>query len=256
MPIPARHLGDDEVVVSEMRPHWVFVAGPAWCTLFVLAAAVAVGVEFPNAPVFVAWILAAAVTVPAVWLAARVVRWRSTSLAVTSERLVLRRGVVRRQLTELRLDRMAEVQVTRTLAQQLVGTGRLVIRLTGGEGVWIDDVRRPRAVQQLLRQRLGPAPRWDGATGGGVPGPTIALRPLASRPLGPDDTPPQGVAVTRAVPAVEPVGGPAAVPAAEPPAGRVAAVHRQLIELDDLRQRGILTEEEFSTKKSVLLSRL
>jgi hypothetical protein len=46
---------------------------------------------------------------------------------------------------------------------------------------------------------------------------------------------------------------PAAAGAGEPTA---VSVHRQLVEIDDLRRRGILTDAEFEQKKAELLSRL
>ncbi len=58
------------------------------------------------------------------------------------------------------------------------------------------------------------------------------------------------------------LANPAAPPAAPPPAaappGQAPAesVHDQLVQLDDLRQRGILSEQEFEAKKAELLGRL
>jgi hypothetical protein len=67
-----------------------------------------------------------------------------------------------------------------------------------------------------------------------------------------DDTPPFGVRPTTDA---KPNGGSAPAMAAAPPSTPFE-IRDRLIELDDLRRRGILSEEEFATKKSELLNRI
>ena len=93
MPISRRVLADDEEVLVDLRPHWVFLLGPAVLTVVAVAVAIAVAVEFPKAPVAVAGVLAVMVAVPALWLAGRVIRWLGISLVVTTTRLIYRQGV-------------------------------------------------------------------------------------------------------------------------------------------------------------------
>jgi hypothetical protein len=65
-----------------------------------------------------------------------------------------------------------------------------------------------------------------------------------------DETPPMGVtAPTDQKPLVG--SAPAVAPAGAP-----FEIRDRLIELDDLRRRGILSEEEFAAKKSELLNRI
>jgi hypothetical protein len=81
------------------------------------------------------------------------------------------------------------------------------------------------------------------------------------------DTPPFGTSVTTGASAPTVTGGPPAPDTekvAEPPltidpvTGRAMHldVRDRLIELDDLRRRGIISEEEFAAKKSELLNRI
>jgi hypothetical protein len=70
-------------------------------------------------------------------------------------------------------------------------------------------------------------------------------------------TPPFGVGAS--APAPEPaqsVATPATPAAPATPATARFEIRDRLIELDDLRQRGILSEEEFAAKKSELLNRM
>ena len=72
------------------------------------------------------------------------------------------------------------------------------------------------------------------------------------------DTPPFGVggAASTATPAVAPDTGSAAPAGPAMPATPQFEIRDRLIELDDLRRRGILSEEEFAAKKSELLNRI
>jgi membrane protein YdbS with pleckstrin-like domain len=258
MPVSTRMLGDDEEVLVDLHPHWVLLAVPAVCSVLAVTLAVAVTIEFPAAPVGAGWLLAALVAVPLLWTAARLVRWVSVSLVVTTTRVLLRRGVFRRDVAQLRLARVSEIHTSQTLTERLLGSGRIIFDVQGDSPVVVTDVRRPRTLQRVIGARLeemragGVAdsfgPRPDGAG--------LALRPSGGG-TAPDDadqrTPPQGVAVQPAAPVTRQTAAPTTRQ------GAVAAnpsVHQQLIELDDLRQRGIVTEQEFVVKKADLLRRL
>ena len=83
-----------------------------------------------------------------------------------------------------------------------------------------------------------------------------------------DDTPPLGTESVASAwqepgeepdadqgPEVEPEPADSGTPASRP-GSTDGGVHEKLIELDDLRRRGIVTEEEFQAKKAELISRL
>lgn len=288
MPISRRNLADDEEVLVDLRPHWVFLAGPSALTAVAVAAAVTVAVEFPSAPVGLAGVLAAMIAVPALWLTGRVVRWLSISLVVTTTRIVLRHGVFSRDVVQVRLQRVAEVHCRQSLVERVIGSGRLVIELVGDQPLALDDVRRPRALQRVITRQLDEVAH--GGTYGGGPSwgdvsaePTTALRSHAN-PLG--DTPPHGVVASGAPaappaptwppgasptstprtspvhagigdppPEIDPWEGRRGEPATQQPGGTLSIPER-LIQLDDLRRRGVISDDEFQTKKAELLDRL
>ncbi|HVX20045.1 MAG TPA: PH domain-containing protein [Acidimicrobiales bacterium] len=284
MPISTRLLDDDEELLVDLRPHWVFMLGPAVLTAVAVAVAITVAVRFPNAPVAVAWVLAAMVAVPAVWLAARVVRWYGISLVVTTNRLVYRRGILGRDLVQVRLQRITEVHYTQTLPDRIIGSGRLVVELAGESPMAVDDVRRPRSLQRVISRQLdelaydrppaGMAPPAGMVPPGGMVPPAAGVIPPATdvparpvvvpEPFTLADTPPHGTPVVPpgvattlpSAPAVPSLYGPSPTPppAAQPPAA--PSVPDQLIQLDDLRRRGIISDAEFEAKKTELLSRL
>lgn len=254
-------LNDDEELLAEMRPHPVLLVAPVAVLLVALAGAVTIAVRFPNAPIEVAWLLAAMVVLPALWLLGRVLQWRGVRFVVTSSRLIYRRGVFGRDVVQLRLQRVAEVHLRQTLRGRVIGYGQLVFEVLGGDGpLVVDDVRRPRSLQRLItaqldrldlpRRAVTAVPRPDVA-GGAAPGAWAfapgttewepAAAPSAARRRSWSDTPPSGV--------------PVRAPTAGSP-DRAASVPEQLFQLDELRRRGILSDAEFAAKKAELLSRL
>ena len=245
-------LDDEEEVLAELRPHVVYVLPPVLVVALALAIALAVAVHFPNAPIAVAWVLGAMVLLPAAWAAARLLRWRAIRFLVTDTRLVYRRGVFGRDVVQLRLQRVAEVHCTQSLLGRLVGCGRLVFEVATGDGpLVVDDVPRPRSVQRLITHTLdemepGYGHAWRSAPTAGGPAGSPGAGPGA-RPRGRGspartwtDTPPHGVRSSST--------GEGDFTAASVP-GR-------LVQLDELRRRGIISEAEFAAKKAELLQRL
>jgi len=242
VPIARDQLDAEEDVLVDLRPHWAYLSGPVALSLAAVAAALIVQNQYPNAPQFVQIVLAVMVGLPVLWLIARVAKWLSTSLVVTDRRLIFRSGVFGRRVVQLRLQRIVDIHCNQSLLERVVGTGRLVVEVEGEEGaLTVEDVRRPRALQRVLTRQLDDI---DRARSSYRTEPQFDDRPVARAPesLPPADeyTPPRG---TKRVSRSERGSG-------------SQTVSEQLIELDQLRRRGILTEIEFATKKSELLDRL
>ena len=53
--------------------------------------------------------LAVLLVVCLLWLAGRYIKWVTTSFVVTTERLILRKGVLRRSVREILLDRLTDI---------------------------------------------------------------------------------------------------------------------------------------------------
>ena len=237
MPISTDLLDDDEEVLVDLRPHWVFFLGPLVLTAASVAVVAVVVHQFPKAPVGVAWLLAVLVGVPAFWLAARLARWFGTSLVVTDRRIVLRTGVLGRRLVNLRLQRVVDTHCTQRPLERLIGSGRLVLEVEGEEGgLAIDDVRRPRSLQRVINRQLSQMDAgWQ-----------VYRSPSTSErsewedrrpPPRRDPTPPSGV------------------PRAGGDGVRPIRIPDQLVALDRLHRQGILSDQEFADKKAELLRR-
>jgi membrane protein YdbS with pleckstrin-like domain len=111
-----------ESVRLEARQHGVVLA-PALARALALAAAggALVLLGWPaTVPGALAVALAAAATLRAVW------RWERTRLLVTTERLVVMTGTLRRTRAEVPLARVGTLEVEQGLAGRLLGYGTLV----------------------------------------------------------------------------------------------------------------------------------
>jgi hypothetical protein len=276
MPLPRKLLNDDEELLAEMRPHWAFYGGPLAAAALTGAAVLALVIGL-KPPSWADYPLIAIVAVPTLWLAGRLIKWRSYTLALTSTRILLRQGVFGRDTVQLRLQRITEVNIAQTLPERILGTGRLVIDVQGeDDSLILHDVRKPAVVQRVINSQI------NELVGGGeredVPEsmrphdaarqreawptePTLSAQPGHAQPPMPperptptalhrDDTPPFG---TEPVSSVEPTDPGTLAPG---PGSTDGGIHEKLIELDDLRRRGIVTEEEFQAKKAELIARL
>jgi membrane protein YdbS with pleckstrin-like domain len=237
VPISTDLLDDDEDVLVDLRPHWVFFVGPLLLTAASIAVAVVVFRQFPKAPVGVAYVLAVVIGVPALWLIGRLARWFGTSLVVTDRRIVFRSGVLGRRVVNLRMQRIVDTHCDQKPLERLIGSGRIILEVEGEEGgVALDDVRRPRALQRVINRQLSQMDSgWQLYRS-----PATAERETADRrgTEWPEHTPPSGVPTSRVLPAAS------------------VSIPDQLVALDRLRRQGILSDEEFADKKAELLGRI
>ncbi len=132
MPFSGPLLHDGEEVILDVRPHWWFLAGPVVVLAAVIVAAVIVAINSLPSPVD--WITIAALALAVVWLVGRYARWASTSLVVTTSRLIRRTGVLSRSGREIPLVALADISYHQRLFQRLIGAGDLLLESAGRQG--------------------------------------------------------------------------------------------------------------------------
>lgn len=204
MPFPRKLLNDNEGVVLDLRPHWLFLAGPSAALVASIAAAVVVSTKTDKG-YFVIPVLVL-VLVALVRFLARLARWASTTLVVTSDRLVVRSGVVAKRGREIPLERINDITVTQSLFERMLGAGDLVIESAGERGQEaFSGCPHPGRVQNEIYRQMETADDRD------------AERREGRRELSPLE---------------------------------------QIEKLDELRQRGVVSQAEFEAKKAKLLDRL
>jgi hypothetical protein len=251
---PRRLLAEGEEVVVDLRPHWAFLGWPL--VAFVGAGALAIGVDvaFSPVPAGVGDVLLGVVAVAALWFAGRLLRWRSTSLALTSMRIVERSGVFGRRALEIRLDRINELSFHQSLAARLGRTGEVMVEVGGEAGmVMFEHVPRPSAFQSLITQEMTAFHQSRRLRY------TVPTDPIEG-PGAPEhaETPPHGVPTGPAPSAADGSWPPAplAVPTTTAATGAPPTVADRLMQLGELRRRGIVSAAEFEAKKAELLEQL
>ena len=275
MALPRRFLNDDEELLAELRPHWIFLFGPLFTSIGVWAGLIVLVILWQKAPGWTNYPILIIALIPGLWLLGRLVRWRSYVVALTSTRILVRQGILGRDTVQLRLQRITEVNIRQELIERMLGTGSLIIDVQGeDDSLTLEYMRKPAVVQRVINSQI------NEIVGGGrreaIPADMQPRdrygAPYADRDESDDrdehvgyddahDTPPFGVGATGETPATAGTadsggGGAATSPPSPAPSTPAFEIRDRLIELDDLRRRGIVSEEEFAAKKSELLNRI
>ncbi len=264
MALPRKFLNEDEELLAEMHPHWIFLFGPLFSSIGVWAAIIVLLILWQNPPGWTNYPIIVLALIPGLWLLGRFIRWKSYDVALTSTRILVRQGIIGRDTVQLRLQRITEVNIRQSLVERVLGTGSLIIDVQGeDDSLTLEYMRKPAVVQRVINSQIN-----EIVGGGGREPIPPDMQPHEPHPRGrwhrgdpttedAHDTPPFGTA------SMEATSAPGTAPPSEPPAASGAPtghvpfeIRDRLIELDDLRKRGIVSEEEFAAKKSELLNRI
>ena len=224
MAFPERLLSEDEELIYDLRPHWLTLVVPALITLVVVVAVGAAWVVVPAGELQQPAQLAVGVIgvlVLLVTVAGRVLRWSTTHFVLTTERLIFRSGLVAKFGREIPLERINDVTFSQSLFERLVGVGDLLIESAGEHGQSrFSNIRDPEAVQLEIYRQMEANDRRRAGYATTQPHPAVAA----------DRTP--------------------------TPPSRSPTPLDDLERLADLRDRGVVTEEEFQRMKRELLDRM
>jgi uncharacterized membrane protein YdbT with pleckstrin-like domain len=155
MPFPRKLLNEGEEVLADLHPHWAYFTKPA----LPLLAGIALGI---GAIVtgdgwlrdVLKWSSFAAMAVGALWLLTHFLKWVTTNVVVTSDRLIFRSGTFAKSGIEIPIDRVMNVNFKQSVWERMIGSGDLLIE-SGGEGGQerFSNVRRPESLQKLIMGR-------------------------------------------------------------------------------------------------------
>ncbi len=156
MAFPDGALADGEQVVVSTHPHWSRLAVPAVAMPVVLLVTV-LGVFFvPAWPVRDAvqyLIIAVAFGVLVRFSVLPWFRWVTTRYVVTTERLVVREGVMNRSSRDIPLVRLERISFHAGATERLLGCGTLAVTGVGERGpLVLSSVPNVEGVQALLYQ--------------------------------------------------------------------------------------------------------
>ena len=221
MAFPTKLLNDGEEIVLDLRPHWWFMAKPTLVLLGAIVLGIVIATQLDGGGFWndtARWVDVVLIVGTLLWFGARYAKWVSTNFVVTTDRLIYRVGVFAKSGIEIPLERVNTVFFNQSIFERLLGAGDLTIESGGETGKeTFSDIRKPSYVQnEIYRQMEANNARMYSGRMG------VGAMP---------DT------------------GPAAVP-------DHLSVPQQIEKLDELRQRGVLTEAEFAEKKAELLKRM
>lgn len=128
---------DQELVVVRVRPHWYALIKPVFVMVVVTAAAVAGVVRVPAWPSQT--VLRYVICSVAGYLLLRygvlpVLRWVTTRYVITTGRLVISGGLLRRSHVDIPMDQIGEVGSSSFILEHLFGSGTLQVVLRDSRG--------------------------------------------------------------------------------------------------------------------------
>jgi membrane protein YdbS with pleckstrin-like domain len=160
-----RGLGPGERVVVDVRPHWWLLAAPVSWTAVVIVGAVATVILSP--PAAVKWLALAVLVLSVGWLVQRYIRWTSTSLVVTTSRIIDRRGVFTRRIREIPIASLADIGYRQTFFERLIGLGDVTLESAGSHSIEVfADLPHPEAIHNEIYLQLE---TWRRPGGSGSP---------------------------------------------------------------------------------------
>jgi len=80
------------------------------------------------------------------------VRIRSTEIAVTTRRLIVKHGLIRRSTIEINIGKVESIQVNQSLLGRMFDFGTLVIAGTGASHAPVDGIAEPLAFRRAFVQ--------------------------------------------------------------------------------------------------------
>lgn len=150
-------LTEGEAIVWRGHPSKYLLAGSAAVAVVLVAVGIAVMalLSFP-----LAWAGPVLVLVGALLVLAGYLRLRSVQYVITDEEVYVKRGMLSRQVTNVRLDRVQNTGFEQSILQRLLsyGTVRVDTAGSGGTEVVLRSVPNPERVNSLLTERLEGSP--------------------------------------------------------------------------------------------------
>jgi membrane protein YdbS with pleckstrin-like domain len=146
MGYPKRLLSEDEVIVSEFRPHWTRILKEG--ALLVLIVVLIILVQLQD---WSGWISLGLIVAGLLVTAAGLTRWLTTLHVITNERVIYRAGLFSKTGKEIPHEVINDVAFNQRALERIFGTGDLLIESAGTHGqTRYQDIPDPEGVQSLI----------------------------------------------------------------------------------------------------------
>lgn len=168
MRYPNRLLTEDEEIIHQFRPHWrVLLPSIGWAMLLAAITGVALAVMDREMDRWTAVAIGAAVVI---WLALSLrslVDWWFTNYVLTTERIIVRAGMIARTGTEIPLENINNVLFSQRVIERVLGYGDVLVESAGSQGQSrLHDIPDPEAFQsEVYRARELRTLHFSGGSG-------------------------------------------------------------------------------------------
>jgi uncharacterized membrane protein YdbT with pleckstrin-like domain len=161
VPFPDRQLASDEEVVKHLHPHWLTLVFPVLVFLvtvglggFLLAIVPAGDMQ--------QWLRLAIGVVGAIvllwFVLGPVLVWKTTHYVLTSQRVLIRTGVLHHKGRDIPMQRINDVSFEQTLFDRIIGAGTLTVESAGEQGQTIlKNIPHSDEVQQIINRLVNDA---------------------------------------------------------------------------------------------------
>jgi hypothetical protein len=264
-----------ETLVTSARQHWFILVWKArWAILALILAFLLVLFRVVNGGSGVLFDILGYVALAAFVYGIASAAWgwlefRAQEYVITTRRLIHVSGVINKRATDSSLEKINDAILTESLFGRLFGFGDLEV-LTASDSSGIEKLQMLRDAKEFKKSMLEAKHDLELEISRPTMPPLRASQPTSSADGGATDrfSPPPAAPAREPEPApAVPTPAPAPAPAPQPasatpaaPAGPAPMSSEQVADalnrLGDLRDRGIVTLEEFEAKKAELLARL
>ena len=234
-------LADGERVLRRAHQHWfIMVWNARWAVAAVVVAVVAGVIRLLNLGdggilmTILGWVVLALLVIGIATLAWGWIVYRNTEFVITSRRIVQATGVVNKRASDSSLEKINDAVLTESIFGRLFGFGNLEVLTASESG--IENLRMLTDAKEFKKAMLDAKHELE------VDMARPTMPPM--RAEAPGATPYQ--------PAPAAPAPAAATPGIDTPGEVADAVAR----LGELRDKGLVTPEEFEAKKQELLGRL
>jgi uncharacterized membrane protein YdbT with pleckstrin-like domain len=143
----------DEAVIYRGRLHWIVFAAPALLTVVgvILIAASAGKTEVAAITGCGSFLFLAALLLAV----GRALAIRSSEFAVTSRRVLIKVGFIRRHSLELLLEKVEGIGVDQGIGGRILGYGTITVTGTGGTKESFKNITNPMEFRRQVQSRVG-----------------------------------------------------------------------------------------------------
>jgi hypothetical protein len=175
----------------------------------------------------IGWLAIVVAVVPTVEMTRIILDWVNERYIITNRRVMEVKGIVNKQVSDSALEKVNDVKLKQSVAGRMLGYG--TVEIITGSDIGVNMFRRIADPLRFKRAMLNAKE--------GLHEPSLPAKPAEASPSRP------------AVGALEST-------TTEPQAQAAATIPDLIAELAELRQQGILSDQEFEAKKKELLDRL